>query len=274
MFSCRRRVQGLELTTPVLDKSFTFTTSSSGDNSSVSLPLSQVWLLATSLPPLFTKPQQLTPSTSSNGITSQSSHLILVKMVWIFFFFLFFVSFPLPPSNFCCVIDNFNFVRAVVKNFFYFSFLFRLARFFHRIGSLCTTVIHKDSEPIGFWLTYLITGEPRSFFWGAREESNSCWVLVRNGRNLTSTEEKKTVSSCSYCQNITSSNVSWKGGIEKEKKFCTRSLRRRRRKTKNNKKIWSWPLRNVKGIKKKTRPLLVRARAREREGETLKKQKK
>ncbi|EEB12701.1 conserved hypothetical protein [Pediculus humanus corporis] len=72
---------GLELTTPVLDKSFTFTTSSSGDNSSVSLPLSQVWLLATSLPPLFTKPQQLTPSTSSNGITSQSSHLILVKMI-------------------------------------------------------------------------------------------------------------------------------------------------------------------------------------------------
>lgn len=73
------------MTTPVLEKSFSFTSSSPGGNANIYLPLSQVWLLATSLPPLYTKPQHLSPSTSSNGLTLQTSHLFLVKMVIIFF---------------------------------------------------------------------------------------------------------------------------------------------------------------------------------------------
>ncbi|KAK6636400.1 hypothetical protein RUM43_010061 [Polyplax serrata] len=73
--------KGLELTTPVLEKSFSYVSSSSGDSTSVSLPLSQVWLLATSLPALYTKPQQLSPCSASNGMTSQGSHHLLVKMI-------------------------------------------------------------------------------------------------------------------------------------------------------------------------------------------------
>lgn len=126
--------QGLELSTPVLEKNLSFTTNSSGD-SSVSIPLSQVWLLATSLPALYTRPQQLSPSGTSNGSATQSTHLILVKMV----------SFDLSRS-----LEKFLYFLFVyiyyVRNIYY---IFRQDRFFPLIGCLCITVILMDLEPTG-----------------------------------------------------------------------------------------------------------------------------
>uniref|UniRef100_A0A1B6DBB8 TLDc domain-containing protein n=1 Tax=Clastoptera arizonana TaxID=38151 RepID=A0A1B6DBB8_9HEMI len=59
--------QGLELTTPILDK-----ISPDWEVPDAILPLSQVWILSTSLPSLYTKPSQQSPSSSTNGFTSKT----------------------------------------------------------------------------------------------------------------------------------------------------------------------------------------------------------
>lgn len=68
---------GLELSTPVLERDFVFP--SSGNQEIDILPVSKVWLLSLSLPLLYTKPTQhpLSPSTSFNGLSSQT---FLAKM--------------------------------------------------------------------------------------------------------------------------------------------------------------------------------------------------
>jgi hypothetical protein len=75
MFSCI--IQGLELDTPVLEKDILFPTSENKENDI--LPVSEVWLLSSSLPLLYTKPSlHHSPSSSSNGLSSQT---FLSKMV-------------------------------------------------------------------------------------------------------------------------------------------------------------------------------------------------
>lgn len=59
--------QGLELTTPVLEKA-----PCPWEAPQPLLPVSQVWILSTSLPPLYTRPSHLSPSGSTNGFTAQS----------------------------------------------------------------------------------------------------------------------------------------------------------------------------------------------------------
>jgi hypothetical protein len=69
---------GLELSTPVLEKDFAFP--SSGNQESDILPVSEVWLLSSSLPLLYTKPSHhpLSSSASCNGLSSQA---FLAKML-------------------------------------------------------------------------------------------------------------------------------------------------------------------------------------------------
>lgn len=61
--------QGLELTTPVLEKA-----PAPWEKSQPLLPVSQVWMLAATLPPLFTKPTHHSPtsSTAGNGFCMQN----------------------------------------------------------------------------------------------------------------------------------------------------------------------------------------------------------
>ncbi|XP_046682755.1 uncharacterized protein LOC124369080 [Homalodisca vitripennis] len=59
--------QGLELTTPVLEKAPT-----PWDKTQPLLPVSQVWILAATLPPLYTKPSHLSPTSSTNGFSMQN----------------------------------------------------------------------------------------------------------------------------------------------------------------------------------------------------------
>ncbi|KAG8241569.1 hypothetical protein J6590_084162 [Homalodisca vitripennis] len=66
--------QGLELTTPVLEKAPT-----PWDKTQPLLPVSQVWILAATLPPLYTKPSHLSPTSSTNGFSMQN---YLAKIVW------------------------------------------------------------------------------------------------------------------------------------------------------------------------------------------------
>jgi len=69
---------GLELSTPVLERDFAFP--ASGNQESDILPVSEVWLLSTSLPLLYTKPSKhpLSHSVSCNGLSSQT---FLAKML-------------------------------------------------------------------------------------------------------------------------------------------------------------------------------------------------
>jgi hypothetical protein len=71
-------IQGLELGTPVLERDIVFP--SSDNKESDILPVSEVWLLSSSLPLLYTKPSQHphSPSGLSNGFSSQA---FLAKMV-------------------------------------------------------------------------------------------------------------------------------------------------------------------------------------------------
>uniref|UniRef100_A0A1B6FL81 TLDc domain-containing protein n=1 Tax=Cuerna arida TaxID=1464854 RepID=A0A1B6FL81_9HEMI len=59
--------QGLELTTPVLEKAPT-----PWDKTQPLLPVSQVWILAATLPPLYTKPSHHSPTSSTNGFSMQN----------------------------------------------------------------------------------------------------------------------------------------------------------------------------------------------------------
>lgn len=72
-------VQGLELTTPILDK-----VSLDWEVPEVLLPLSQLWILSTSLPVLYTKPSQLSPASSTNGFTTKNFLTKLVRLHYIF----------------------------------------------------------------------------------------------------------------------------------------------------------------------------------------------
>ncbi|XP_045467196.1 uncharacterized protein LOC123675748 isoform X2 [Harmonia axyridis] len=68
-------VTGLELATPVLEKTSSFAGNSSsqsnGKNTSYTLNMSLSWLLASALPPLYSMPQKAnSPEGSSNGLTS------------------------------------------------------------------------------------------------------------------------------------------------------------------------------------------------------------
>lgn len=69
---------GLELDTPVLERDIVFPSSDNQDSDI--LPVSEVWLLSSSLPLLYTKPSQHphSPSCLSNGFSSQA---ILAKML-------------------------------------------------------------------------------------------------------------------------------------------------------------------------------------------------
>jgi hypothetical protein len=70
-------VQGLELDTPVLERDIVFPASENKENDM--LPVSEVWLLSSSLPLFYTKPSQHhSPSGSSNGLSSQA---FIAKMV-------------------------------------------------------------------------------------------------------------------------------------------------------------------------------------------------
>jgi hypothetical protein len=72
-------MQGLELNTPVLERDIVFPSSDNKGKKDI-LPVSEVWLLSTSLPLLYAKPMQhpLAPSGSSNGLSSQA---FVAKMV-------------------------------------------------------------------------------------------------------------------------------------------------------------------------------------------------
>ncbi|XP_023720002.1 uncharacterized protein LOC111871259 isoform X2 [Cryptotermes secundus] len=68
---------GLELDTPVLERDILFPTSENKENDI--LPVSEVWLLSSSLPSFYTKPSlHHSPSSSSNGLSSQT---FLAKML-------------------------------------------------------------------------------------------------------------------------------------------------------------------------------------------------
>ena len=71
-------MQGLELNTPILERDIVFP--SSDNQESDILPVSEVWLLSSSLPLLYTKPSEHphSPTGLSNGLSSQA---ILAKMV-------------------------------------------------------------------------------------------------------------------------------------------------------------------------------------------------
>lgn len=73
---------GIELQTPVLEQRNPFASSSSDatDHSQLAvshieslMPLSQAWLLAGALPPLYSKPQTITPPNSSNNSSASSA---------------------------------------------------------------------------------------------------------------------------------------------------------------------------------------------------------
>ncbi|EDW28439.1 GL18950 [Drosophila persimilis] len=75
---------GIELQTPVLEQRnpFTDTTDHSGIGSDFSdslMPLSQAWLLAGALPPLYSKPQTIAPSPSNKANNSASSAVQIFK---------------------------------------------------------------------------------------------------------------------------------------------------------------------------------------------------
>lgn len=59
--------QDLELSTPVLEKNFL----TSCDKQPL-LPVSQVWILSTTLPSTYTRPSHISPSASNNGLTAQN----------------------------------------------------------------------------------------------------------------------------------------------------------------------------------------------------------
>ncbi|BFF93931.1 uncharacterized protein DMAD_11677 [Drosophila madeirensis] len=75
---------GIELQTPVLEQRnpFTDTTDHSGIGSNFSdslMPLSQAWLLAGALPPLYSKPQTIAPSPANKANNSASSAVQIFK---------------------------------------------------------------------------------------------------------------------------------------------------------------------------------------------------
>ncbi|XP_075219467.1 uncharacterized protein LOC142323560 [Lycorma delicatula] len=57
----------LELSTPVLEKTFL-----SASDKQPLLPVSQVWILSTTLPSVYTRPSHISPSVSNNGFNTQN----------------------------------------------------------------------------------------------------------------------------------------------------------------------------------------------------------
>ncbi|EDW12245.1 uncharacterized protein LOC6576818 [Drosophila mojavensis] len=70
---------GLELQTPVIEQRNPFASADATDHNAPSvhmeslMPLSQAWLLAGALPPLYSKPRTITPPNSSNNSSAQSA---------------------------------------------------------------------------------------------------------------------------------------------------------------------------------------------------------